>query len=142
MPTKKSKATSKGKSKSKPKARSKPAIRPASQKKVEMDLTVHSEHPSLPAPAAVDEIRAFAPDISKRLKAKYGEGSVEVQRQKTFPVDPLSVLVTIGIFVGTKVVEKIIGKMAEDVYNWIKEKLSGADVTKAGKHRVSRIKHR
>jgi hypothetical protein len=117
-------------------------MRPVSLKKIEMDLTVHSEHPGLPPPAAVDEIRAFAPEISKRLKAKYGDGSVEVERQKTFPIAALSVLVTIGIFVGKKVAETVIGKMTEDVYNWIKEKLSAANVTKAGKHRVSRAKQR
>jgi hypothetical protein len=110
-------------------------------KKVEIDLHVRSEHPSLPAPAAVDEIRAFAPEISRRLKAKYGEGRVDVERQKTFPVDPLSILITIGIYVGLKAADKLIQRITEDVYDMVKEKLSAASVTKAGKHRTSIIKH-
>lgn len=134
MPTKKSKTKPKKKMKSK--AKPKPALQ-----KVEIDLNIRSEHPSLPAPATVDQIRAFAPEISKRLKKKYGVGSIEVERQKTFPFDPLSILVTIAIYVGLKAADKLIEKITEDVYTWVKEELSAGSVTKAGKHRTSKTQH-
>jgi hypothetical protein len=131
---------SKSKAKSKSKLKAKP--QPVGRKKVELDLNVETEHPSLPAPAAAAEIRNFAPELSKRLQKKYGEGRVEVTRQKTFPADPATILITIGIFVGLRVAEALISKMTEDVYTWVKEKLDRASVSKAGKHRTKRVKGR
>ena len=89
----------------------------------------------------MDEIRAFAPDIARRRKTKYGQTKVVVERQKTFPVDPLSILITIGIYVGLKVADKLIEKITEDVYKMVKEKLRDRTVTKAGNHRSSQSKH-
>ena len=140
MPKKKARTNSK--SKPKPRAKLKSKAKSLQLKKIEIDLTVRSEHPSLPAPAAVEQIRRFAPELSERLKAKYGEGTVEVDRQKTFPADPATILVTIGIFVGLKIAEALIAKITEDVYHWVREKLTAADVTKVGRHRTKPAKRR
>jgi hypothetical protein len=132
------------KSKNKPKAKSKPKGKANSGevRKVELDLTVRSEHPSLPAPAAAEQIRKLAPELSQRLKAKYGEGTVEVERQKTFPADPATILVTIGIFVGLELAKAVISEITRDVYHWVEEKIVAANVTQAAAHRTKRTKRR
>lgn len=144
VPKKKVKTKSAKKSKNKPRAKTKPQGKANSGevRKVELDLTVRSEHPSLPAPAAAEQIRKLAPELSALLKAKYGEGTVEVERQKTFPADPATILVTIGIFVGLEVAKTVISEIIRDVYHWVREKIAAANVTQAGAHRTKRTKRR
>ena len=110
-----------------------------------MDLYVRSEHPSFKAPKAIDRIRGFAPEIDSRLKQSYPNEfakRIKVKRNKTFVVDPVTVLVTVVIYVGLKVADKVIEKMTEDVYDEVKGKLTEADVSKSGKHRTVKGKRR
>lgn len=142
MPKPRSKKTTKAKPTRKPKRASPKATQ--ERKKVEIDLLIRSEHPSFQAPTAPTKIRALEPEISKRLTQTYGTGydrrGFSAERQKTFPLDPLSILVTVVIYVGLKVADKVIEKMTEDVYDDVKKNLTTASVSKAGKHRVSKAK--
>jgi hypothetical protein len=143
------KKVSKAKSKNKRKSGRKASPKSKAAKgviKIEMDLNVRSEHPSLPAPAAVDQIRKLTPGLTKQLKEKYKaefkRGRIQVARQKTFPVDPATIVVTIMIYVGMKVVDKVIEKLTEDVYDEVKKEVTDASVTRAGESRIINPKWR
>jgi hypothetical protein len=57
-------------------------------KKINVILKIRSLDPGLPPQVAAEKVAEFAPALSKHLKAKFGNLRVQVDRRKTFPVDP------------------------------------------------------
>jgi adenylyl- and sulfurtransferase ThiI len=100
-------------------------------RKLEVVIKIQSLHPSLSAPEAVETIAASVSELANRFHAKYPGVRVNVERQKTFPVDPVTILVTIGIFIGTRIAEKSVDAVIDMAVKWAKGKLKGARVTKS-----------
>jgi hypothetical protein len=98
------------------------------KKKVEFELTLRSRRPNLPTPVAAEKLQDSSEELSKYLTRKYGKTKVVVTRRKTLPIDPLSLLVLVGIFVGEHVAGAVIEEMTKDAYQWIKRKIKGTSV--------------
>jgi hypothetical protein len=97
-------------------------------KKVTIPLHVGSQGSALPAPVAAEKVASLSGQLERDLSRKYGSIKVEVSRQKTLPVDPFTILVLVGIYVGNHVAGTLIEEMTKDAYGWIKKKLSGTRV--------------
>jgi hypothetical protein len=102
-------------------------------KKVKLPLHIGSEGSSLPAPAAAEKLDTLSGALARHLSKKYGPTKVEVSRQKTLPIDPFTILVLVGLYVGDHVAGALLEEMTKDAYQWIKKKLSGTRVVPAEK---------
>jgi hypothetical protein len=102
-------------------------------KKVKIPLHVGSQGSALPAPIAARKLADLSGQLARHLSKKYGRTKVEVSRRKTLPIDPFTVLVLVGIYVGDHVAGALIEEMTKDAYGWIKKKLSGTRVVPAPK---------
>jgi len=104
------------------------------KRKIEVVLKIRSLHPSLPAPVAAEKVAKSSSDLEKHLRGKfqekYGAVRVSIARRKTFPVDPVTILVTVAIFIGHRVAGKAVDKMIDTTVTWAKGKLKGARVSK------------
>jgi hypothetical protein len=102
-------------------------------KKVKLPLHLGSQGSSLPAPVAAEKLESLSGDLARHLSKKYGSTKVEVSRQKTLPIDPFTILVLVGLYVGDHVAGAVLEEMTKDAYSWIKKKLSGTRVVPAEK---------
>jgi hypothetical protein len=62
----------------------------AKPRKIEVVLKIQSLHPSLPAPVAAETVAGSSAELVDHFRAKYGEVWVAIERQRTFPVDPIT----------------------------------------------------
>lgn len=99
--------------------------------KIEVVLKIRSAHPSLPAPVAAERVAEAVADLADHLRPKYSGIRVKIERRKTFPVDPITILVTVAIFIGKRIAGKAVDKVTDATVKWAKGKLKGARVTKA-----------
>jgi hypothetical protein len=99
-------------------------------KKIKVILKIRSLDPGVPPQVAAEKVAESAPALSKHLKAKFGIVRVQVDRRKTFPVDPVTILVTVAIFVGTRVAGKAVDKVIDATVSWAKRKFKRAHITK------------
>jgi hypothetical protein len=106
-------------------------------KKIEIILKVHSLHASLPTPVAAELLFKSKIDLAKKLQAQYGKARVTLERQKTFPVDPGTILLTVGIFIGTQIAGKAVDEVIDLTLDWAKKKLKKARVTKYRKSKMA-----
>lgn len=102
-------------------------------KKVEFELTLRSRKPNLPTPVAVEKLQDSSKELSTYLTTKYGKTKVVITRRKTLPIDPLSLIVLVGFFLGEHVAGAVIEEMTKDAYQWIKRKITGTSVARTEK---------
>ena len=101
--------------------------------KLEFELTLRSRKPNLPTPVAVEKLQDSSEELSTYLTSKYGKTKVVITRRKTFPIDPFSLIVIVGLFLGEHVAGTVIEEMTRDAYQWIKRKIKGTSVARTEK---------
>jgi hypothetical protein len=99
-------------------------------KKIKVTLKIRSLDPNVPPQVAAEKVAESTQALSKHLKAKFGNVLVKVDRRKTFPIDPLTILVTVAIFVGNRVAGKSVDKVIDATVSWAKRKFKRTSVTK------------
>jgi len=97
---------------------------------IKVTLKIRSLDPSEPPQVAAEKVAESAATLSKHLGAKFGNVRIQVDRRKTFPIDPVTILVTVVIFVGNRVVGEAVDKVIDATVSWAKRKFKRASVTR------------
>ena len=96
---------------------------------VEVEFQIASLHPAYPAPALVQAIDRSLNQLSADLARRYGATRVVLKRRKTLPIDPMSVVLTVIVLVGTEVAKVLAQRIADDVFDWVKRRHRQATVS-------------
>jgi hypothetical protein len=86
-----------------------------------VQFRIRSEDPNVPTPVISGQIQQKVSDLQALLRKKYPVEAVRIDREATFPLDPVTIAVGFAIAVAGGFSGGIGKNIADDVYDWLKD---------------------
>jgi len=93
----------------------------------EVRLKIASLHPVNTAEELVEQLLQLTPELSNHIKDLHPGVTVEADREKSIPIDPVSAYLVLK-FVGGALAAGALKKLGEDAYTFLKKKIKNGTV--------------
>lgn len=95
----------------------------------EFEFSVKSLSPELATPELLDEVSEHLSELRLAL-ADVEVQKITISKQKTLPIDPNTIIFTVSVLIGTEFTKEMAKKVADDVYEWLKNRWKRAEIKK------------
>jgi hypothetical protein len=94
---------------------------------LEFHFRVQSSHPKISAAELVSDLTTEIPELASQLRQRYGDVSVEAEREKSIPIDWITAVLVIKV-VAKAIATGALARLGADAYDYFKKRIKNGSI--------------